>query len=128
MSEVPLPGSIPYKDHIAAIELSELSSSASLLADSTHAVVYLWSMRDSVLTPAARLRSGDRVKLHLFSWDDYSAQYEKFNRSELEDPSLQLQDPTWGNSPSRLSNHLVCALTLAAGEPFALIIERDDSV
>ena len=48
------------------------------------------------MDPAARLRSGDRVKLHLSSWDDYSAQYEKFNRSELEDPSLQLQDPTWG--------------------------------
>ena len=96
MSEVPLPGSIPYKDHIAAIELSELSSSVSLLADSTHAVVYLWGMRDNVWTRAARLRSGDRVKLHLFSWDDYSAQYEKFNRSELEDPTLQLQDPTWG--------------------------------
>jgi hypothetical protein len=96
MSEVPLPGSIPYKDHIAAIELSELSSSASLLADSTHAVVYLWSMRDNVWTPAARFRSGDRVKLHLFSWDDYSAQYEKFNRSELADTALELQEPTWG--------------------------------
>jgi len=53
-----VPGSIPYKDHIAAIELSELSSSASLLADSTHAVVYLWSMRDNVWT---RQRGFDRV-------------------------------------------------------------------
>jgi len=52
--------------------------------------------RDNVWTRAARLRSGDRIKVHLFSWDDYSSQYEKFNRSELDDASLQLQGPTWG--------------------------------
>ena len=68
----------------------------ALQGDATHAVVYLWSMRDNVLTRAARLRSGDRIKVHLFPWDDYSSQYEKFNRSELDDASLQLQDPTWG--------------------------------
>ena len=96
MGQMPVPGSIPYKDHIVSVELSELSGSASLLADATHAVVYLWSMRDNIWTRAARLRSGDRVRVHLFPWDDYSAQYEKFTRSELEDASLQLQDPLWG--------------------------------
>jgi len=96
MSEVPLPGSIPYKDHVATIKLGELSSSGPLLADSTDALVYLWSMRDNVWTRAAHLRSGDQVKVHLFSWDDYSDQYEKFNRSELEGADLQLQEPTWG--------------------------------
>jgi hypothetical protein len=96
MGDVPVPGTIPYKDHIVAVELSELSGDPSLLADATHAVVYLWSTSDSVWTRAARLRSGDRIKMHLFSWDDYSSQYEKFNRSELDDASLQLQGPTWG--------------------------------
>jgi hypothetical protein len=96
MGEVPILGSIPYKDHIVAVELSELSSSASLLADATHAVVYLWSMHDNVWTRAARLRSGDRIKVHVFSWDDYLAQYEKFTRTELGDASLQLQDPLLG--------------------------------
>ena len=39
---------------------------------------------------------GDRVKLHLRSWQDVSAQYEKFNRTELDDSALQLEEPVWG--------------------------------
>jgi len=35
MSEVPIPGSIPHKDHIVAVELRELSGNASLLADAS---------------------------------------------------------------------------------------------
>ena len=59
-------------------------------------MVYLWSMRDNVWTSAARLRPGDRVKLHLRPWPDVSAQYEKFNRTELDDSALQLEEPVWG--------------------------------
>ena len=53
-------------------------------------------LRDNAWTRAARLRSGDGIKVHLFPWDDYSAQYEKFTRSELEDASPRPQDPLWG--------------------------------
>jgi alginate O-acetyltransferase complex protein AlgJ len=62
------------------------------------AVVYLWSMRDNVWTPAARLRPGERVKLRLRAWPDVSSQYEKFNRTELDDSALQLEDPVWGEN------------------------------
>lgn len=96
ISEVPLPGRSPYKDHIATIELGELSSAEPLVAGSTNALVYLWSMRDNTWTRAARLRQGDRIRVRLFAWDDYSATYEKFNRSELADANLQLQEPVWG--------------------------------
>ena len=68
-----------------------MSDRASLLTD---AVVYLWSMRDNLWTRAGRVRSDDRIKVRLFSWDDDSSQYEKFSRRD--DPSLQLQDPVWG--------------------------------
>ena len=54
------------------------------------------SMRDNVWTSAARLRPGDRVKLRLRPWPDVSAQYEKFNRTELDDSALQLEEPVWG--------------------------------
>lgn len=97
ISEVPLPGSIPYKDHIAAVELTDLSGSSQLIAGCTEALAYFWSMRDNVWTRAARLRSGGRVKMHLYAWADYAVQYDKFNRSELEDATLQLQEPTWGD-------------------------------
>jgi alginate O-acetyltransferase complex protein AlgJ len=114
ISPVPRPGTVPYKDHIEALYLVDIvaaggdrgpeggeKSSPSRgqrprLQPETQAVVYLWSMRDNVWTSAARLRPGDRVKLRLRPWPDVSAQYEKFNRTELDDSALQLEEPVWG--------------------------------
>src|SRR6266498_3888830 len=114
ISPVPRPGTVPYKDHIEALHLIDIvaaggdrgsegeeKSSSSRgqrprLRPETQAVVYLWSMRDNVWTSAARLRPGDRVKLRLRPWPDVSVQYEKFNRTELDDPALQLEEPVWG--------------------------------
>ncbi len=103
VSSVPLPGSVPYKDHILTVHLTDLSpegmgESAGKGAGggSLQALVYLWSMRDNVWTPAARLRAGDPVKVRLRAWSDVSAEYEKINRSELDDPALQLEEPVWG--------------------------------
>jgi alginate O-acetyltransferase complex protein AlgJ len=53
-------------------------------------------MRDSALTPIARLRPGDRVALRMRAWADVSDQYEKINRSEIDDPAVQLEEPCWG--------------------------------
>jgi hypothetical protein len=49
-----------------------------------------------VWTTAARLRPGEPVKLRLRRWPDISMQYEKFNRTELEDSALQLGEPVLG--------------------------------
>jgi alginate O-acetyltransferase complex protein AlgJ len=98
ISPVPRPGTVPYKDHIEALHLVDVVGADSSDATALHAqaVVYLWSMRDNVWTSAARLRPGDRIKLHLRPWPDVSAQYEKFNRTELDDSALQLEEPVWG--------------------------------
>jgi alginate O-acetyltransferase complex protein AlgJ len=53
-------------------------------------------MRDNVWTSAARLRPGDKVTVRLRPWADVSAQYEQINRSELDNPELQLEEPVWG--------------------------------
>ena len=97
-SPVPRPGTVPYKDHIEALHLVDIVAADSRGEAESHAqaVVYLWSMRDNVWTSAARLRPGDRVKLRLRPWPDVSAQYEKFNRTELDDSALQLEEPVWG--------------------------------
>ena len=104
VSSVPLPGSVPYKDHILTVQLADLApvvdgpptpgkkASGGML----QALVYLPSMRDNVWTPAARLRPGDQVTVRLRAWSDVSAQYEKINRSEPDDPALQLEEPVWG--------------------------------
>ncbi len=92
----PRPGTVPYQDHIVAVHLTELSGPSLPNKGSLQAMTYLWSMRDNVWTAAARLRPGDRIKVRLRAWSDVSAQYEKFNRTELDDPALQLEEPTWG--------------------------------
>jgi alginate O-acetyltransferase complex protein AlgJ len=116
ISPVPRSGTVPYKDHIEALHLVDIvaaggdrgsegqeKSSPSRgqrprLQPETQAVVYLWSMRDNVWTSAARLRPGERVKLRLRPWPDVSVEYEKFNRTELDDPALQLEEPVWGEN------------------------------
>jgi hypothetical protein len=96
ISTVPRPGTVPYADHILALHLTDLAVEGRSANEASESLVYLESMRDNVLTAAARLRPGDRVKLRLRAWTDVSDRYEKTNRSEIDDPSIQLEEPCWG--------------------------------
>jgi alginate O-acetyltransferase complex protein AlgJ len=96
ISTVPRPGTVPYQDHILALHLTDLAMEGHPANEALESLVYLESMRDNVLTAAARLRPGDRVKLRLRAWTDVSDRYEKINRSEIDDPSVQLEEPCWG--------------------------------
>lgn len=95
VSTAPRPGTVPYRDHIIALHLVDLTSE-NRGKQNVESVVYLESMHDNVLTAAARLRPGDRVTLRLRPWSDVSEQYEKINRSEIDDPAIQLEEPCWG--------------------------------
>jgi len=90
----PRPGSVPYKDHIFSVLLSDVSGPG--VPTGSRAVVYTWSMTNNVLTPASGWKAGDRVELSLKSWNDVAATNERFNRGELEDETLQLEPPCWG--------------------------------
>jgi alginate O-acetyltransferase complex protein AlgJ len=96
ISTVPRPGSVPYKDHILALHLTDLTIEGREENPGLEAIVYAESMHDNVLTAVARLRPGDRVPLRLRAWSDVSDQYEKINRSEIDDPAVQLEEPCWG--------------------------------
>jgi alginate O-acetyltransferase complex protein AlgJ len=96
ISTVPRPGSVPYKDHILALHLTDLTIEGREENHGVEAVVYAESMRDNMLTSTARLRPGDRVTLRLRPWSDVSDRYEKINRSEIDDPAVQLEEPCWG--------------------------------
>lgn len=96
ISSVPRPGTVPYKDHILALHLIDLGLEDGSANEALESLVYLESMRDNILTPAASFRPGDRVKLRLRAWGDVSDQYEKINRSEIDDPAIQLEEPCWG--------------------------------
>lgn len=96
ISSVPRPGSVPYADHILALHLTDLAIDGAEENEALESLVYVESMRDNVLTPAARFRPGDRVTLRLRPWADVADQYEKINRSEIDDPAVQLEEPCWG--------------------------------
>lgn len=96
VSPVPLAGSVPYKDHIFTVHLVDVTGPPNAENESLQALVCLWSMRDNQWTPAARLRPGDRITARLRAWADVAAQYEKINRSEIDDPAVQLEEPVWG--------------------------------
>jgi alginate O-acetyltransferase complex protein AlgJ len=98
ISNVPRPGSVPYADHILALHLTDLRPEGSDRIDGLEALVYAESMRDNVLTPTARFRAGDRVTLRLRPWADVTETFEKINRSEIDDPTVQLEEPCWGES------------------------------
>ena len=97
VSIVPRPGRAPYKNHIMTVHLTDLHTTARG-NESHEALVYLWSMRGNVLTPAARLRPGDRVTLRLRPWSDVEQEYASTNRSELDDEAVHLQEPCWGET------------------------------
>lgn len=96
VGSVPRPGSVPYQDHITAVHLTEMAIPGRVESESLQSIVYLWSMRDNVWTPAARLRPGERITLRLRPWAEVAPQNEQVNRSEIDDPELQLEEPVWG--------------------------------
>ncbi|MFL6589360.1 MAG: alginate O-acetyltransferase AlgX-related protein [Chthoniobacterales bacterium] len=96
ISNVPRPGSVPYTDHILALHLIDVAPAGGGEPANVEAIVYVESMHDNVLTDAARLAPGDHVTLQLRAWSDVAEKYEKINRSEIDDPAVQLEEPCWG--------------------------------
>jgi alginate O-acetyltransferase complex protein AlgJ len=90
----PRPGTVPYRDHVVAVHLTDIESAAPR-ADGGQALVYMRSMRNNVWTRAARLRAGDRVTLRLRAWDDVKRKVGRINRTEIADDKLALEEPCW---------------------------------
>ena len=95
LSFVPRPGSVPYKDHIFTIHLTNLQGIGTPV-EGTQAVVFMWDMRDSKLTPAAKHREGDKLVLNLHAWADVSGKYGGINQSLPDNDDLMSQEPNWG--------------------------------
>lgn len=94
-SKVPMPNTVPYKDHLVAIHVTDLRdmNTGKVLGES---VVYLSSMENNKWTAAARLRNGQEIQLKLYNWNEYTDKFGSINRSELQDDELSLADPCWG--------------------------------
>lgn len=91
VSTVPQPHSAPYKDHIMSVHVVDIDDG------NEQALVYIKSMVDHVWTPAAQWRPGDRVTLTLMPWSgEAEAKFGAWNRSDLDNEELLLQEPLWG--------------------------------
>lgn len=95
VAPIPRPGSVPYKEHIVALHLTNVFPENAPAEGPQQCLVYLWSMREQQPTAAARLRPGETVSLELVPWEDVSESLEKFQRSELDDTALLLEPATW---------------------------------
>ena len=91
----PRPGTVPYKDHIIAMHLIDLQSSDPKIAGG-EALVYVWSMRNNEWTATARYREGQPITLQLSPWSDVSGKLDAINRRDLDDETLNLEEPCWG--------------------------------
>jgi alginate O-acetyltransferase complex protein AlgJ len=101
VSKVPIPGSVPYKDHVMTLHLLDIKGIDGKLHDK-EALVCAMSMKDNVWSKAAGLRPGSRIKLRILCWDDVENRYGGFNRSELDDDDLSLETPCWGEKIEEL--------------------------
>lgn len=94
---IPRPGSVPYRDHVVALHLTEIDVLAGPAAGAIPgAVIYVRSMIDNELTVAAGYRAGDRVRLALESWAGVARELDGISRGELADPALLRAVPWWG--------------------------------
>lgn len=97
IASIPRPGSVPYRDHIAALHIVDIEVRSGPAAGRRgSAVVYVRSMIDNELTEAAEYAVGDRVRLMLEAWAGVAPELDGISRSELDDPGLLSAAPWWG--------------------------------
>jgi alginate O-acetyltransferase complex protein AlgJ len=85
----PDPGSVPYKDAVIALHLTDVTAPAEA---PTELVVFAYGMRDRHWTALAKLDVGDAVVVDLVPWEDVEAELGGLNRIELDDPDFTLID------------------------------------
>jgi alginate O-acetyltransferase complex protein AlgJ len=97
---VPRPGSVAYRDHIRAIHLTDITIESPtpppITTPNLQAIVYLRSMTDNQLTPAAALQPGQQIRLQLRDWADVSRQYDFIHRTDLPSADAEPHPPCWG--------------------------------
>ena len=94
IATTPRPGTVPYKDCLAAIELSGVKASKGKLPGSI--LVYVWTMRANKLTPQAALKSGQTVKFAVQPWDKVEGKYGRYQRRELDGDAVLDLDAFFG--------------------------------
>ena len=97
ISSAPVPGTVPYRDHIIYIHLRDIESHDGVDLYSNQALVAMYSMRDQLWTKAARFRVGQKIQLRLQNYGEINHLYnvERINSTML-DSENAFETPCWG--------------------------------
>jgi alginate O-acetyltransferase complex protein AlgJ len=96
LTPIPRPGSVVYADYILVVHLSGLSGGDGRMPAGAEALVYAWGMRDNKLAEASRLRVGEKTRWRIVPWSDVEEKWGGIRRGKLEEESISLQEPCWG--------------------------------
>lgn len=94
MARLPQPGSVPYKECLLAIHLTQVRRSSPGSAIKDELLVYALGMRDNRWLPVSSLPVGAEVRCRLCDWAKVEQKYGTYNRAELDSLDL-LSLPTF---------------------------------
>ncbi len=90
----PKPGSVPYKDCLIALQLTDLKVTGGTVKGQ-NIVVYVWGMKDNKLVDGA-YSVGQTLRFKLAPWASVESKYGGYNRQELESDDALSWDAFWG--------------------------------
>lgn len=90
----PKPGSVPYKDCVIALQLTDLKVNGGTVKG-PNIVVYVWGMKDNKLVDGA-YGVGQTLTFKLTPWAKVDSKYGGYNRQELENDDALSWEAYWG--------------------------------
>ena len=93
-ASTPKPGSVPYKDCLIALQLTDLKVTGGAIKGN-NIVVYVWGMRDNKLVDDA-FNVGSVVRFKLVPWAAVDSKYGGYNRQELASDDALSWEAYWG--------------------------------
>jgi alginate O-acetyltransferase complex protein AlgJ len=94
VGRLPKPGSVPYKDCVLSIHLTDVRG---LPSGDVHQelLVYTMGMKDNKWLSVSSLTPGGEVQCRLLAWAEVEGKYGTYNRAELDDMDLLLLPTFW---------------------------------
>ena len=92
--DTPKPGSVPYKDCLIALQLTDLKVTGGTVKGA-NIVVYVWGMRDNKLVDGA-YSVGQTIRFKLVPWASVDSKYGGYNRQELASDDALSWEAYWG--------------------------------
>jgi len=90
----PKPGSVPYKDCVIALQVTDLKVSGGTVKG-PNIVVYVWGMKDNKLVDGA-YSVGATLTFKLTPWAEVDSKYGGYNRQELDSDDALNWEAYWG--------------------------------